>query len=335
MTIRIGINGFGRIGRNVLRAGWDQSDFEFVHINDLSAPDMLAYLLQHDSVHGRWKPVDSQEHSLTIGQKTISMSCHKNPEDIPWGAMGVDIVLECTGVFRTLELAGRHLTSGAPRVIISAPNGDPSTSFVYGVNHESHTPETQPVISNASCTTNCIAPVAQVLLREFGIDRGFLTTIHSYTMDQQLLDSAHRRGKFRRARAAALNIIPTTTGAAVAIADVLPELKGKLQGVAIRVPTPNVSLIDFTVELSRPTTLTAVNLALQTAANTTHSGILDYSTEHLVSSDLIGNAHSAIIDSSMTAVSQGNLVRLFIWYDNEWGFSNRMLDLTKFTSLPH
>lgn len=335
MPVRIGINGFGRIGRNILRAGWSNNDFQFVHINDLSSSDMLAYLLQHDSVHGRWNNVTAQDAAFTVEGKRVSTSAYKNPEDIPWSALGVDIVLECTGVFRSVDQASRHLKGGAPRVIISAPSGDKDSSFVFGVNHHKYNPEKQTVISNASCTTNCLAPVADVLLRNFGIERGFLTTIHSYTMDQKLLDSTHWKGKYRRARAAAQNIIPTTTGAATAIGDILPELKGKLQGIAIRVPTPNVSLVDLTVELSTPTTIDELNETLRTAASSTHKNILAYSTEHLVSTDLIGNPHSAIIDSSLTAVSNSTLARLFIWYDNEWGFSNRMLDLAKYATQHH
>ena len=332
MTIRIGINGFGRIGRNILRAGWGNDDFKFVHVNDLSSSEMLAYLLQHDSIHGRWHDVTAQESSFTVADQHVSTSSYKRPDEIPWGELGVDVVLECTGVFRSVDQASLHLKSGAKRVIISAPSGEKESSFVYGVNHEKLVRAHQKVISNASCTTNCLAPVADVLLKKFGIERGFLTTVHSYTMDQKLLDSYHWKGKYRRARAAAQNIIPTTTGAASAIGDILPQLAGKLQGVAIRVPTPNVSLVDLTVELSTPTTVDELNQTLKNAAESTHHKILDYSTEHLVSTDLIGNPHSAIIDSSMTAVSNRTLARVFIWYDNEWGFSNRMLDLAKYAT---
>lgn len=328
MPIRVAINGFGRIGRNILRSGFNREDIEFVHINDLAQPDMLAYLLSHDSVHGNWGQVSTTGESLNINGKHIPTSQIRNPEELPWSQAKVDVVLECTGVFRARDKAAAHLRAGARKVIISAPGKEVDGTFVMGVNHQNYDNSAHDIVSNASCTTNCLAPIASVLHNLGTIESGLMTTVHSYTMDQALLDSPHPGGDFRRSRAAALNMIPTSTGAAKAISLVIPELAGRLNGMAIRVPTPNVSLVDLVVQLEHATTTEAVNSALEEAARGSLSGILQASRMPLVSGDINGNPHSSIADLSLTQTVGGHLVKVLSWYDNEWGFSNRMLDLT-------
>ncbi|HHO52340.1 MAG TPA: type I glyceraldehyde-3-phosphate dehydrogenase [Deltaproteobacteria bacterium] len=329
MALRIAINGFGRIGRNVLRSAWHRSDVEFVHINDLTSDDMLAYLLRRDSVHRTFsEPVEVVDGGLRIGERTIPVSAERDPAKLPWSDRGVDIVLECTGMFTSRDKAAAHLDAGAARVIISAPGkGGIDTTIVYGVNHDGYDAEQHRVVSNASCTTNCLAPVAKVLHETVGIERGLMTTIHSYTMDQNLLDAPHRGGKFRRARAAALNMVPTSTGAAKAIGLVLPALAGRLNGMAIRVPTPDVSLVDLVFDAGRETSEEEINEALRAAAAGPLAGVLEATDEPIVSGDLIGNPHSSIVDLALTQVIDGRLVKILSWYDNEWGFSNRMIDL--------
>jgi len=329
MTIRVAINGFGRIGRCILRAGWDDPNIEFVHINDLTSDEMLAHLLEYDSVHGRFdKDIEAVEGGIRIGDTVIPTSAERNPEALPWAARKVDVVMECTGAFRKRAGATKHLTAGAKRVIISAPASDPDVTICVGVNGDELLAEHR-IISNASCTTNCLAPVAKVLDAEFGIVSGLMTTIHSYTMDQRLLDAPHSKD-FRRARAAAVNIVPTSTGAAKAVGIVLPQLQGKLNGMAIRVPTPNVSLVDLVFKASKPVSVDAVNDALTAAAaDGPLKGVLAVSNAPLVSGDLMGNPHSSIADLPLTQVMDDDMVKVLSWYDNEWGFSCRMLDLTR------
>ena len=325
MALRIGINGFGRIGRNVLRTAWNRDDIEFVHINDLTDDASLAYLLGHDTVHGPFgTDIHAIDGGISIDGKTVTTSAERDPTKLPWGDKGVDVVLECTGVFRTREAAAKHITAGAKKVIISAPGTGVDGTYVYGVNHTDYKPS-QTIISNASCTTNCLAPMAKVLHESVGIVNGMMTTVHSYTMDQSLLDSPHK--DFRRGRAAAQNMVPTSTGAAKAIGLVLPELSGRLHGMAIRVPTPNVSLVDLVFTASRDTTAEEINAALTAAANGALAGVLQATHQPLVSSDLIGNPHSSIVDLELTSVMDGRVVKVLSWYDNEWGFSNRMVDL--------
>jgi glyceraldehyde 3-phosphate dehydrogenase len=327
MAIRVAINGFGRIGRMVLRAGWDRSDIEFVHINDLTSSDMLAYLLRRDSVHGTWKhDAQAVPGGIRIGDKTVTISEEKDPTKLPWAAKGVDVVLECTGRFTDRKTAGAHLAAGARKVIISAPADNIDGTFCIGINHDKYDHEKHHIVSNASCTTNCLAPMAKVVNDLVGLERGLMTTIHSYTMDQNLLDAPHK--KFRRARAAALNMVPTSTGAAKAIGLVIPELAGKLDGYAIRVPTPNVSLTDLTFVAKRATTREELNDAFRAAAKGKLKGILEACEEEIVSGDVNGNPHSSVVDLELTTVIDGTLCKVYSWYDNEWGFSNRMLDLT-------
>jgi glyceraldehyde 3-phosphate dehydrogenase len=327
MTIRVAINGFGRIGRCVLRAGWDNPDIEFVHINDLTSDEMLAHLLEYDSVHRRFdQDIEAVEGGIRIGDKVIPTTAERDPESLPWGALGVDVVLECTGAFRTREGATKHLNAGAKRVIISAPGTNPDITVCVGVNHENLRADHR-IISNASCTTNCLAPVAKVLDQEFGIVSGLMTTVHAYTMDQRLLDAPHKKD-FRRARAAAVNMVPTSTGAAKAVGIVLPQLAGKLNGMAIRVPTPDVSLVDLVFKAGRPVSVDAINGALRAAAEGPLKGVLAVSTAPLVSSDLMGNPHSSVADLPLTQVMGDDMAKVLSWYDNEWGFSCRMLDLT-------
>ena len=326
MSIKLGINGFGRIGRLVFRAAFDRSDVEVVAVNDLTDPVTMAHLLTYDSVHGKLdKEVAAQDNVITVDGKSIAVTSVKDPATIPWNDFGVDIVAECTGLFRDHENASKHLAAGARKVIISAPAQEPDVTIVMGVNSNQYDPRNHHIISNASCTTNCLAPVAKVLLENFGLKSGLMTTIHSYTGDQRLLDFPHK--DLRRARAAALSMIPTTTGAARAVALVLPELADKLNGLAIRVPTPNVSLVDLVVTVEKSgVTATDVNDALKEAAEKSLAGILEYCDLPLVSSDFNGSTFSSIVDAPTTYVVE-NMVKVLSWYDNETGYSHRMVDL--------
>jgi len=329
MAVRIGINGFGRIGRNVLRASLGDPSLEFVAINDLTDAPTLRHLLTYDSVHGRLTvPVEAKEDQLIVNGKPIKILAQKDPKDLPWQELRVDYVIESTGRFTEREGAGRHLSAGAKKVIISAPSKDPDVTLVLGVNDQTYDPKAHHIVSNASCTTNCLAPVAKVLLDLYGIKHGLMTTIHSYTNDQNLLDLPHK--DLRRARAAALSMVPTSTGAAKALHLVIPQLKGKMGGMAVRVPTPNVSLIDLTAELERDATAEEVNAAFRGAAEGALKGILQYSDEPLVSVDLNGNPHSAILDAQLTMGIDKRMVKVIAWYDNEWGYSCRVRDLIKF-----
>lgn len=326
MTLRVGINGFGRIGRVVLRAAAMRSDIEITHINDLTSPEILAHLLKYDSVHGRFKgDVSVDGSNLIVNGRKISVSASRDPAEIAWKAAGVQTVLECTGFFRKREEAARHISAGAKKVLISAPASGEDLTVVMGVNDDLLKPE-HTIISNGSCTTNCLAPVAKVLHEKFEIVRGLMTTIHSYTNDQNLLDLPH--SDLRRARAGALSMIPTSTGAAKAIGLVMPELKGKMHGIAVRVPTPNVSLVDVTFEVKKSTSVEEVNQVLKAASESKKlKGILGYSSELLVSCDYNGCSYSSFVDSDCTAVMDGTLVKVLTWYDNETGFSERMLDV--------
>lgn len=327
MATRVAINGFGRIGRNVLRTAINEPDIEIVHINDLTPLDLLVHLLKYDSVHGPFDAdVQTADGGINVNGQFISTSAIKDPASLPWSERKVDVAMECTGLFRTRDQAAMHLTAGAKRVIISAPGIDPDATVCVGVN-EGTLRADDAVISNASCTTNCLAPMAKVLDATFGIEEGLITTIHSYTMDQRLLDSTHK--DFRRARAAAQNMVPTTTGAAAAVGLVLPGLSGKLNGMSVRVPTPNVSIVDLVFRSSKPMSAESINQALAEAANGPMAGVLAFSTEPLVSSDLIGNPHSSIVDGLSTQTMGSHMAKVLAWYDNEWGFSNRMVDLTK------
>jgi glyceraldehyde 3-phosphate dehydrogenase len=327
--VKIGINGFGRIGRNVFRAALNNPDIEVVAINDLTDVNMLAHLLKYDSTHGRLGvPVEVREDSLVVNGKTIKVFAERDPGNLPWAEYGAEIVVESTGIFTEKSKAEAHLKGGAKKVIISAPAKNEDITIVMGVNEDKYDPQKHTIISNASCTTNCLAPFAKVLNDKFGIVKGMMTTVHSYTNDQRTLDLAHKDP--RRARAAAENIIPTTTGAAKAVSLVLPELEGKLNGMAMRVPTPNVSVTDLVAELSRSVTVEEVNAALKEAAEGPLKGIMNYSEEPLVSSDYIGDPASATIDALSTMVVGGNMVKVVAWYDNEWGYSNRIVDLCSY-----
>jgi glyceraldehyde 3-phosphate dehydrogenase len=326
MAIRVGINGFGRIGRMILRAAWNDPKLEFVHINDLTSDDMLAYLLRRDSVHGSWgNEIKAVPGGISIDGTIVATSAERDPSKLPW--QGVDVVLECTGRFTDGAKAAAHRHAGARKVIISAPAKNVDGTFVIGVNSHEYDGEKHHIVSNASCTTNCLAPVAKVLNDLCGIQSGLMTTVHSYTMDQNLLDAPHE--KFRRSRAAALNMVPTSTGAAAAIGLVIPELAGKLDGYAIRVPTPNVSLVDLTFIAKRPVTAQEINDAIRAAASGPMKGILEACDEEIVSGDVNGNPASSVADLELTTVIGGNLAKVYSWYDNEWGFSNRMVDLAK------
>ena len=327
MSIKIGINGFGRIGRLVFRAALSHPELEVVAINDLMDSATMAYLLTYDSVHGRLDvDVAAKGDTLDVGGQSIAITSIRDPAELEWESFGVDIAAECTGLFRDRENASKHLSAGARKVIISAPATDPDVTIVMGVNSNQYDPRQHHIISNASCTTNCLAPVAKVLLENFGIKSGLMTTIHSYTGDQRLLDFPHK--DLRRARAAALSMIPTTTGAAKAVALVLPELSGKLNGLAIRVPTPNVSIVDFVATLEKSgVTASEVNDALKSASEESLAGILGYSDLPLVSIDFNGSPLSSIVDGPTTYVVE-NMVKILSWYDNEAGYSNRMIDLS-------
>jgi len=326
MSLRVAINGFGRIGRNFLRASSGYKEFEIVAINDLTDAKTLAHLLRYDSVHGIFDAdVKTGNGSITVDGKEIKVFAVTEPGKLPWKDLKVDIVIESTGRFTDRSSAAMHLDAGAKWVIISAPAKEPDATVCMGVNEEIIDPTKHKIISNASCTTNCLAPLAKVLHNEFGIIRGLMTTIHSYTNDQRILDLPHK--DLRRARAAALNMIPTTTGAAKAVGLVLPELKGKLNGMSIRVPTPNVSVVDLVAELARDVTVEEINAALKKAAEGPMKGILQYSEEPLVSSDLNDDEHSSIVDATLTMVLDGSMVKVLAWYDNEWGYSSRIRDL--------
>jgi glyceraldehyde 3-phosphate dehydrogenase len=330
---RFAINGFGRIGRNILRAAIKRgANFDVVLINDIDKPKTLAHLFKYDSVHGIFGgSVEATEDAVVINGKKIAVSAKRDPGELAHKDHKVDIALECSGRFTKREDADRHIKAGAKKVIISAPGKGQDFSVCYGINHEKYDPAKHHVISNASCTTNCLAPVAKVLMESFGIERGLMTTIHSYTNDQRILDLPHE--DLRRARAAAINMIPSSTGAAKMIGEVIPELKGKLNGTSIRVPTPNVSIVDLTAQLSRKTTVEEINAAFKGAAEGKLKGILEYNTEQTVSVDYNGNPASSIFDSTQTAVADdGKFVKVFSWYDNEWGFSNRMVDVGLFVA---
>lgn len=329
MAVKVGINGFGRIGRNVFRAALNNPEVEVVAVNDLTDANMLAHLLQYDSVHGKLDAeVSVAVNNLVVNGKTIEVSAERDPAKLSWGKQGVEIVVESTGFFTKRADAAKHLEAGAKKVIISAPANEEDITIVMGVNEDKYDAANHDVISNASCTTNCLAPFAKVLNDKFGIKRGMMTTVHSYTNDQQILDLPHK--DYRRARAAAENIIPTSTGAAKAVSLVLPELKGKLNGGAMRVPTPNVSLVDLVAELNQEVTAEEVNAALKEAAEGDLKGILGYSEEPLVSGDYNGNKNSSTIDALSTMVMEGSMVKVISWYDNESGYSNRVVDLAAY-----
>jgi glyceraldehyde 3-phosphate dehydrogenase len=329
MPIKVGINGFGRIGRNVVRASLGNPEIEFVAVNDITDPKTLAYLLKYDSILGNLsQEVTHTDNSISVGGKSFKVFKVKDPAELDWSSVGAEIVVESTGLFTKGSEARKHLRGTVKKVIISAPATEEDLTIVLGVNDKAYDPAKHNVISNASCTTNCLAPVAKVLQDTFGIVHGTMTTIHSYTNDQKLLDLPHK--DLRRARAAALSMIPTSTGAAKALQLVIPELKGKLDGYAMRVPTPNVSVVDLTVTTAKPATKETVNAALKSAADGPMKGILAYSTEDLVSVDFRGNSNSSIVDAGFTRVVAGNCVQVLAWYDNEWGYSCRVRDLIKF-----
>lgn len=331
MAIRVAINGFGRIGRNVLRAAKKSgaTGIDFVAVNDLTDNATLAHLLEFDSVHGRYPgTVELTDGGLRVDGDELKVLSERDPSKLPWAELGVDIVLECTGIFRSREQAAMHIEAGAKKVLISAPAKQEDITIVLGVNHDSYDPAAHHVISNASCTTNCLAPVVKVLLDNFGFRHGFMTTIHAYTNDQRILDLPH--SDLRRARAAAMSMIPTTTGAARATSLVLPEVEGKLDGMAIRVPTPDVSLVDLVAELDSDVTQESVNAAFRDAAEGDLKGILGYEERPLVSIDYTGNPNSSIVDAQSTAVMSDRMVKVLSWYDNEWGYSSRLVDLARF-----
>ena len=334
MAIKIGINGFGRIGRCVVRALYERkiADVELVAINDLTDAKTLAHLLKYDSVHRTFRAatVGHTESGILLDGREVKVLATKDPKDLPWKALGVDVVLECTGVFSDKEKAKAHLDAGAKKVLVSAPSKGADLTVVLGVNHDQYDPAQHHVLSNGSCTTNCLAPIAKVLLDEFGIERGLMTTVHAYTNDQNILDIPHRKGDLRRARAAAVSMIPSSTGAAKALSEVIPALKGKFDGGAVRVPTSDVSLVDLTVVTERALSKDAIHAAMKKAAESGPlKDVLYYTDEPLVSSDYIGHPGSSIFDSTMTQVLGDRFAKVFSWYDNEWGFSNRMVDLVR------
>jgi len=328
MATKIGINGFGRIGRNVFKLLMESKEFEVVAINDLTDAKTLAYLLKYDSVSGVYKgQVEAKDGAIVVNGKEIKILAERDPAQLPWGTLGVDFVLESTGVFTSQEACMKHIAGGAKKVLLTVPpKGDVDAIIVMGVNDESLKP-TDKVVSNASCTTNCLAPFAKVLHETFGIKRGLMTTVHAYTNDQNVLDMPHK--DLRRARAAAESIIPTTTGAARAVGKVLPALKGKLDGMAMRVPVKDASVVDLVVELEKPATIEEINAAMKKAADGPLKGILEYCTDPIVSNDIIGNPASSVFDSQLTSVMDGNFAKVISWYDNEWGYSNRCVDLFK------
>ncbi len=329
MTVKVGINGFGRIGRLVFRAALNNPGVEVVGVNDLTDAKTLAHLLKYDSVHGTFDAdIKATENAIVVNGKEIRVVAQTDPSTLPWQELGVQVAVECTGRFTKRPDAAKHLAAGAKKVIISAPGKEEDVTIVMGVNQNKYEPANHHVISNASCTTNCLAPFAKVVHENFGIVKGLMTTIHAYTNDQNILDLPHK--DLRRARAAGMSIIPTTTGAAKAVALVLPALKGKLNGFAMRVPTPNVSVVDLVVELQKSTTAEEINGALKAAAEGELKGILQYCEEPLVSKDFNGNPHSSIVDAPSTMVIEGNLAKIVVWYDNEWGYSCRIVDLINF-----
>jgi glyceraldehyde 3-phosphate dehydrogenase len=329
MAIKVGINGFGRIGRNIMRAAMDDSNIDIVAVNDLTNAATLAHLLKYDSILGNLKAdISSSSDRIKVNKDEFQVLSLKDPAQLPWKDLGVDVVFESTGLFTDRESASKHLAAGAKRVVITAPAKKPDLTMVLGVNDETYDPAKHQIISNASCTTNCLAPIAKVLHEKFVIKKGWMTTVHSYTNDQQLLDLPHK--DLRRARAAALSIIPTTTGAASAVGEVLPALKGKLDGIAMRVPTPNVSVVDLAAILEKKTTKEEVNAAFKEASEGSLKGILQYVEAPLVSVDFRGNDHSSILDAPYTSVMDGDFVKVLSWYDNEWGYSSRCVDLLRF-----
>ncbi len=327
--LRIAINGFGRIGRMVFRAGWNDPDIEFVAVNDLTSPANLAYLLRHDSVHAPFQAaVTNDDNSISVDGKRIPVYAERDPADLPWKDLGVDVVIESTGRFLTRELASKHLAAGARKVLLSAPAKDPDIpTFVKGVNEHDYDKDAMHIVSNASCTTNCLAPMVKVLHDNFGIVHGLMTTVHAYTADQHHVDAPHH--DFRRGRAAAVNVVPTTTGAAKAVGRVIRELDGKLDGFAIRVPVPDGSITDLTCELQRGVGVEEINTLFKNVAQHHLKGVLAYTEEPIVSHDVVGNPHSCIFDAALTKVMDGRFVKVFGWYDNEWGYSNRMIDIAK------
>ena len=329
MAIKVGINGFGRIGRNIMRAAMVHKDIDIVAVNDLTDAATLAHLLKYDSILGNLPAaIAASGDRITVGQDQFQVLAIKDPAQLPWKDLGVDLVIESTGKFTKRDDAAKHLAAGAKRVMITAPAKGPDVTVVMGVNHEQYDPAKHQIVSNASCTTNCLAPVAKVLHESFGIRKGWMTTIHAYTNDQQLLDLPHK--DLRRARAAALSMIPTTTGAASAVGEVLPALKGKLDGISVRVPTPNVSMVDLTALLDRKTSAEELNATFKTAASGAYKGIIEFVTEPLVSIDFRGNPHSAMIDAPYTKVMDGDFAKVVAWYDNEWGYSSRCVDLLRY-----
>ncbi|MDD3538864.1 MAG: type I glyceraldehyde-3-phosphate dehydrogenase [Atribacterota bacterium] len=330
MSIKVGINGFGRIGRNVFRAAISDRDIDFVAVNDITDAQTLAHLLKYDSVHGILKEdVEVSGEVIKVAGREIKVLKIKDPADLPWNELGVEVVIESTGLFRDRESATKHLSAGARKVIITAPAKGEDITIVLGVNEKDYRDSEHHIISNASCTTNCLAPVVKVLHDTFGVEKGIMSTIHSYTSDQMLLDAPHK-GDLRRARAAGLSMVPTTTGAAKAVTLVIPELKGKLNGMAFRVPTPNVSVVDLAVWLKKEVTVEEINQSLLNAARGYLKGILDYNELPLVSRDYNGNSHSSIVDGLSTMVVDGNMAKVVSWYDNEWGYSCRVVDLVKY-----
>ena len=329
MAVRVGINGFGRIGRNIMRAALGDKNIDFVAVNDLTNAGTLAHLLKYDSILGNLHAkVDASADAISVDGDQFKVLAIKDPAQLPWKELGVDVVFEGTGIFTNRDDAARHLAAGAKRVVITAPAKNPDLTVVLGVNEEKYDPSKHQIVSNASCTTNCLAPLAKVIHQTFGIKKGWMTTIHSYTNDQQLLDLPHK--DMRRARAAALSMIPTTTGAASAVGEVLPELKGRLDGFSMRVPTPNVSVVDLAAVLEKNVTAEEVNAALKAAAEGALKGILAYSEEPLVSIDFRGNPNSSIVDADCTKVMDGDFLKVIAWYDNEWGYSSRCVDLLRF-----
>ena len=328
MSLKVGINGFGRIGRNIMRAALGHADIDFVAVNDITDAKTLAHLLKYDSVLGNLSAtIEAREGAIAVNGDEFKVLSVKDPGELPWKDLGVEVVFECTGKFTKRDDAAKHLAAGAKKVIITAPATNPDVTVVLGVNDAAYDKASHHIISNASCTTNCLAPVAKVIHETFGIKKGWMTTVHAYTNDQNLLDLPHK--DLRRARAAAMSIIPTTTGAAKAVAEVLPALKGRLDGIAMRVPTPNVSVVDLVCITDKPVTADEVNAALKAAADGPMKGILQFSTDPLVSIDFRGNPHSSIVDAAYTKVLDGDFLKVMAWYDNEWGYSSRCVDLLR------